>query len=157
MYSKEEALRMIKNSLDRRVYRKMILALVIAAGLGGIYGIVTYRDYDPLTTQIYFAAMALIILPCIGFWWWKIQTLYREPEEYFFTRARLAAPHQRKWHQKGLSFTVIIDHPELGTLAADTNPIFWPWGIDEPKLETYLDKTVTVGYNSATGMVVVIE
>ena len=38
----------------------------------------------------------------------------------------------------------------------NTNPIFHPIGWEQPLLQDYLNKTVTVGYNRETGMVVVI-
>ena len=156
MYSKQENIRMVKRSLDIMVYRRMLMAIGFTTALGLLYGWARFREYDFEFFGFFLGWMAVMILPCAGIWAYRMWKLFREPEEYFFTRAVLASPHQC-WWPRGMRFTAVIDHPEEGTLAVNTNPIFRPVGLEQPLLEDYLNKTVTVGYNRETGMVVVIE
>ena len=155
MYSKQENIRMIRQSLDMKVYRRALIAYGIGVGLGVVYGLGTFRDYEPVYFWMYLGLSGIVILPLTLIWVWRMWKLFREPEEYFFTKAALTAFHQNPWH-RAMYFTVVIDHPEEGALAVNTNPIFHPIGWEQPLLQDYLNKTVTVGYNRETGMVVVI-
>ena len=156
MYSKQENIRLIKRSLDMKVYKRILIAYGIGVGLGVVYGLGTFRDYEPVYFWMFLGLSALIIVPLMGIWVWRMWKLFRAPEEYFFTRATLESPHQC-WWPRGMRFRVVIEHPKEGTLAVNTNPIFRPVGWEQPLLEDYLNKTVTVGCNRETGMVVVID
>ena len=156
MYDKKENIRQIRQSLDMMVYKRVLIAIAIGTGLGLLYGWFQFRKYEFVYFGIFLGWMALFLVPAAGFWGWKMWKLFREPEEYFFTQVKLASPHQKLWTRGMMYFTVVIDHPEEGTIAVNTNPVFASYGWEQPLLEDYLNKTVTVGYNRETGMVVVI-
>ena len=157
MYSKQENIRMIKRSLDMTVYKRMLMAIGIATGLGLLYGLGMARNEDPEVFWLFLIFTAMFVTPTAGIWVWRIWKLFRVPEEYFFTQAKLSTFHQRMWTRGMMYFTVVIDHPEEGTVAVNTNPIFASYGWEQPLLEDYLNRTVTVGYNRETGTVVVID
>lgn len=156
MYDRTYNIRMIKRSLDRMVYKRVLIAIGIGAGLGTLYGWVTMRDYEPVFFRIFLGWMAAVLAIPVGVWVYRMWKLFRVPEEYFFTRAELSTFHHKLWTRGMMYFTVVIDHPEEGRIAVNTNPIFASWGWEQPLLEDYLNTTVTVGYNRETGMVVVI-
>ena len=149
--------RMIKQSLDVKVCRRMLIAVGIGMGLGVIYGLGMFRDEDPVVFWMFLGVTTLFISPVMVLCGWRLWKLYRMPEEYFFTQAKLSTFHQKMWSRGMMYFTVVIDHPEEGTIAVNTNPIFASHGWEQPLLENYMNRTVTVGYNRETGMVVVID
>ena len=155
MYSKQENIRMIKRSLDMTVYKRMLIAIGIGTGLGLLYGWARFREYDDLYLELFLGMMVIFVGPPTAIWGYRMWKLFRVPEEYFFTKATLTTFHQC-WWPRGMCFTVVIDHPEEGTVAVSTNPIFHPTGWEQPLLQDYMNKTVTIGYNRETGMVVVI-
>ena len=149
--------RKIKQSLDVKVYRRMLIAIGIGVGVGTLYAWVRMRELEFVYFGIFLGVMALFIGPMAGIWAYRMWKLFREPEEYWFTQVKLTTFHQKMWTRGMMYFTVVIDHPEEGTMAVNTNPIFAAYGWEQPLLEDYLNKTVTVGYNSQTGSVVVID
>ena len=155
MYSKQENIRMVKQSLDMMVYKRMLIAVGIGTGLGLLYGLGMALNEDPELFRLFLIIGAIFVIPTAGIWVWRMWKLFRELEEYFFTKATLTSFHQ-SWWSRGICFTVVIDHPEEGTVAVSTNPIFRPTGWEQPLLQDYMNKTVTIGYNRETGMVVVI-
>ena len=157
MYSKQENIRMIKRSLDMTVYKRMLIAIAIATGLGLLYGWARFREYDDLYLELFLGMMVIFVGPPTAIWGYRVWKLFRVPEEYFFTQAKLTTFHQKMWTRGMMYFTVVIDHPEEGTVAVNTNPVFASYGWEQPLLEEYLNKTVTVGYNRETGTVVVID
>lgn len=156
MYSKQENIRMIRRSLDMRLCKRMLMAIGIATGLGLLYGLGLARNEDPEVFWLFLIFTAMFVTPTAGIWVWRIWKLFRVPEEYLFTQAKLSTFHQKMWY-RAMYFTVVIDHPEEGTVAVNTNPIFASYGWEQPLLEDYLNRTVTVGYNRETGTVVVID
>ena len=156
MYSKQENIRMIKRSLDMTVYKRMLIAIGIATGLGLLYGLGMTRNEDPEALWLFLFFGALFVIPTAGIWGWRMWKLYRVPEEYYFAQVKLTSFRQN-WWPRGICFTVLIDHPEAGTVAVSTNPIFQATGWEQPLLEDYMNRTVTVGYNRETGTVVVID
>ena len=157
MYSKQENIRMIKRSLDMRLCKRMLIAIGIATGLGLLYGWAQFRKYDFLNFGLFLSMMVIFVGTPSAIWGYRMWKLFRVPEEYFFTQAKLSTFHQKMWTRGMMCFTVVIDHPEEGTVAVSTNPIFASYGWEQPLLEDYLNKTVTVGYNRETGTVVVID
>lgn len=157
MQERKAIIRQIKNSLDMAVYRRDLIGTAIGAGLGLLFGWAKLREYGPDTVWIFVAFTLVLLSPLFAVTGYRMWKLLREPEEYFFTRAKLVSPHQKNWFKYGLCFTVVIEDPEEGTLAADTNPIFFARGFEEPLMEHYLDRTVPIAYNRATGMVVVLK
>ena len=156
MYDRKENIRMIRQSLDMTVYRRMLIAIAIGTGLGLLYGWVRFREYDDLYLELFLGMMVIFVGTPSAIWGYRMWKLFRVPEEYFFTQTKLSTFHQRMWTRGMMCFTVVIDHPEEGTVAVSTNPIFASYGWEQPLLEDYMNRTVTVGYNRETGMVVVI-
>ena len=99
---------------------------------------------------------AVTLLPFWCFWIIRTIRLLRKPEEYFFCKCTLSSVHHRAFLKGAMYFTVVIEDPEGNRFAADTHAIFAAYGIAEPLLENYINRTVTVGYNRETEMVVVI-
>lgn len=97
----------------------------------------------------------LVILP---FWcWvgWRIRKIFREPGEYIFCKVTLKQPHSGKLRGT-FSFTVVLETQEQGRFAANTAAIFQGGGWMGPHLEDYVNREVTIAYNRATDLVVVI-
>ena len=157
MYDRKENIRMIRQSLDMTVYRRMLIAIAIGTGLGLLYGWVRFREYDDLYLELFLGMMVIFVGPPTAIWGYRMWKLFRVPEEYFFTQAKLSTFHQKMWTRGMMYFTVVINHPEEGTVAVNTNPVFASYGWEQPLLEDYLNRTVTVGYNRETGTVVVID
>lgn len=99
---------------------------------------------------------AVTLLPFWCFWFWRTFRIFRKPEEYFFCKCKLTSFHHKPFLKGGMYFTVVIEDPEGGRFTADTHAIFAAYGIAEPLVENYVGKTVTIGYNRETEMVVVI-
>lgn len=156
MYNRTYNIRMIRRSLDLKVYKRVLIAIAIGMALGTLYAWGTMRAYEPVYFRIFLGWMAVILAIPVGIWGFRIWKLFRVPEEYCFAQVKLTSFRQN-WWPRGICFTVLIDHPEAGTVAVSTNPIFHATGWEQPLLEDYMNRTVTVGYNRETGMVVVIE
>ena len=155
MYNRKETIRRIRQSVDFMVYRRILIAMGIGLGLGLLYGWGMMREYEFAVFGMFLGILVLVFsVPC-AIWGYRMWKLFRAPEEYYFTHVKLTSFRQC-WWPRGMCFTVVIDHPEEGTVAVSTNPIFRPTGWEQPLLQDYMNKTVTVAYNRETGMVVVI-
>ena len=97
----------------------------------------------------------IMFLPFILFYLYRIIQIFRRREGYIFCKVALDQPNYHFWH-KTYSFTVTLDHPEISSRSRQTQPIFMPYGFFEPLLVSYVNQTVTVGYNPETDIVVVI-
>ena len=80
--------------------------------------------------------------------------IFHKAGDYFFCRVKLANP-QGGFLRSSIFFRVLLQDPVDGEkFVADTHAIFatrGPLGLEE-----YVGRTVTIGYNRETGMVVVI-
>lgn len=80
--------------------------------------------------------------------------IFRRAEDYFFCRVKLSNPHGGLL-RNSICFRVLVEDPVDGRkYFVDTHAIFatrGPLGLEE-----YVGRTVTVGHNRETGMVVVI-
>ena len=92
---------------------------------------------------------ALLFLPNLIYYLYRILRIFYRPEGYIFCTAALNRPNYH-WFLKSYSFTVTLDHPEIGRRARQTQPIFLPYGAFEPLLVNYMNQTVTVAYNPLT-------
>ena len=99
---------------------------------------------------------AITLLPFWCFWIIRTVNIFRKPEEYFFCKCTLSSVHHKPFLKGGMYFTVVIEDPDGGRFTADTHAIFAAYGIAEPLVENYINRTVTVAYNRETEMVVVI-
>lgn len=97
----------------------------------------------------------LIFLPFYGFYFHRIFQILRCPEEYVFTRCKLENFHISSWW-RAACFDLRLEIPEQGIVRDESAFIFATHGIVAPKLEDYVNREVSVGYNRATGRIVVI-
>lgn len=97
----------------------------------------------------------LVFLPFIGFYLWRIIQLFRRPEEYVFTRCKLEKFHFSAFWRSAY-FSVRLEIPELGIVNDETAAIFLTHGFAGPILEDYVNREVLMGYNRATGRIILI-
>lgn len=125
----------------------VILGLVILVG--------------PILTPGYKLAMfiflfILIELPIYLFWAWRMISIFRHPESYWFCKANLCNPIGGRFRDT-IRFTVLLEDPDGNKFAVNTHSIFQSHkGLLALALEDYINQTVTIAYNEETGMVVVI-
>ena len=98
---------------------------------------------------------AVIFLPILIFYLYRIFRILQKKDGYLFCTTALNRPDWHFW-LKTYSFTVTLEHPELGRCTRRTRPIFNPYGFFEPLLVNYVNQTVTVAYNPLTDTLVVI-
>lgn len=80
--------------------------------------------------------------------------MIRKPEGYIFCNVILGHPHYA--FNKAYYFTVTLQHPKIGRLTRNTHAIFTVRSPFSPSFEDYVNQTVTVAYNPATDILVVI-
>lgn len=97
----------------------------------------------------------LVFLPIIVFHIFRIILIFRKPEEYIFRKVTLKQPHSGDMRGT-FYFTIPLETEERGWFTADTDSIFMGHGLQGPHLEDYVNREVLVGYNCATGRIVVI-
>lgn len=97
----------------------------------------------------------LIVLPFFGFYIWRIFQIFRCPEEYIFTRCKLERFHVSPFW-RAACFSVRLEIPGQGIVNDETAVIFATHGVVAPVLEDYVNREVLIGYNRATGRIVVI-
>lgn len=98
---------------------------------------------------------AISALPILLFSLVRIVRIFRKPESYHFCKTTLSNPKGGNLRHT-IRFAVLLEDSEGKKFMADTHSIFYTRGLVGPLLEDYVNKTVTVGYNEETGMVVVI-
>lgn len=82
--------------------------------------------------------------------------IFRKPDSYIFCQAILSQPHKHQW-TRNVYFTVLLEDLDGGKFVVDTNAVFRPTAFFPPRMEDYVNRTVTVGYNEETGVVVIID
>lgn len=88
----------------------------------------------------------------IPFFLFKIQKMFKKPEDYSFSETVL-----REVHVVGANafFTIRIE-VENNILSIDTKSVFHV-GWKAPHVDEYKDRPVTMGYNTSTNEVIVIS
>lgn len=153
MDKKKENRQILWGSLEMAVVRRdLIIYAVIWIIFALIYGVRIKGEVQTVMMVV----IALIMLPFIGFNLWRAIQIFRQADQYIFCRCKLSSPHQRYWSRGMMYFTVIVEDETLGCIPVETHAIFSSYGIMEPLLETYINSTVTIGYNPKTEMVVVV-
>ena len=98
--------------------------------------------------------MLFITAPFALFYLVRILLIFRKAESYVFQRCTLTQPHSIPF-LRSMAFHVVF--PFSGkNLSLETRAIFASYGMMEPRMENYNNKTVTIAYNPQTGRVVVI-
>ena len=97
----------------------------------------------------------ILFLPFLLFYLYRIWQIFRQKDSYIFCTTILNQPCCHFW-LKTYSFTVSLEHPEIGRRTRQTRAIFIPFGVFEPLLVNYVNQSVAVAYNPATDILVVI-
>ena len=141
------------NSLDMRCVRHdMSMVLIVGPAAAAIYGLLNRTPYFWLVALL---VIVLTVPPFLIWFLWELYRVFRIPEGYVLCKAKLTQPHSGLWY-RSMYFTVALEYPGGGKLIVNTRPIFQTRGWLNPRLEDYLNKTVTIAYNEETETVVVI-
>lgn len=137
-----------------RLWFKVELLMVLL--VCGLHFLTTRNAYWEVKPALFYGLVAgLILVPIFGVHFGELRRIYRKAERYRFHQAKLTQPHSHYW-ARSMYFSVLLQ-AEDGTIITRTHSIF---GTNRhqigPKMEDYLNKTVTVGYNEETEQVVVI-
>ena len=101
-----------------------------------------------------FGLLQVVFIPFLGFFLWRMWNICRKAEAYTFHRCTLSTPHFKPFI-RSYYFDVLI-RTEEEAFVTETHAIFAPYGVVPPLMHEYINKTVTVGYNPETDMIVVI-
>ena len=94
------------------------------------------------------------LVPYVIFCAVRTARIFHRAGDYFFCRVKLCNPHGGVLRDS-IYFSVLLEDPvDKKKFFADTHAIFATRGF--PRLDEYLNSSVTVAYNRRTGMVVVI-
>lgn len=157
MNDRKEIIQKLRGSLERKVVlRELILIGLLWAVMAVICWVKFREPYLQEAGVIMQVVTAVVILPFLGFYLWRAVNIFRKADQYIFCQCKLSSPHQRYWARGMMYFTVVMEDETLGRFPVETHAIFASYGFIEPLLETYINSTVTVGYNLETEMVVVI-
>lgn len=137
----------LKDSLELHTIKRDLLIYLVFFGL--MYLLSVSDDSGAATL------MLLILIPILIFYIWRIICIFRDPEGYIFAECELTQPHCNTF-LRSYYFTVRVELPNGQTSHVDTHAIFATHGIFEPIMKDYVNSTVTIAYNPATDMVVVI-
>lgn len=150
-------------SIRKRLWHSVEMAFVrlemILWAVGYGVGLVMCLFNDtgiPQITWMLVIFVSAIFLPFLGFWLVRGWRIFQSPGEYILCTAKLSQPHAG-YPRGTMYFTVVLETEEEGTFVTNTHAIFQTHGSVGPLLEDYINKTVTIGYNQETGMVVVIR
>ena len=143
----------LRDSLELKVlWTNFLLVVVMVAVIACLRaGANMGRESFWLATSIVFAVCAL---PYLVFCTIRTLRIFRKAEDYFFCRVKLSNP-MGGFLRNTICYRVLLEDPADGKkFFADTHALFatrGPLGLEE-----YTGRTVTIGYNRQTGMVVVI-
>ena len=148
---KEDIIRRLRNSveLSHIKYR-----LATAAGLFGLPCLLLLLGkYGPEPSAIFCFLIPLLVI--LGFYGWRLYRIFYKPEAYILCQCLLDQPHADPNLNTIMYFTVTLELPDGTAKTVETHSIFG-LRIASPVFEEYINKTVTIAYNTTTGMVVVI-
>lgn len=139
--------RRLWDSLEMHHYKMNLVMITVAFAIMFFPFLGSYPEGCVMTL--------LIFLPFYGFYIHRIFQIFRSTEDYVFTRCKLEKFHVSPWWRTAC-FSVRLEIPEVGIVNDETASIFATHGIVAPVLEDYVNRKVLVGYNRATGRIVVI-
>lgn len=153
--TKAQTVANLKNAVDIGLFKGTLVILAAIFALFLLIFIWPGRN-DPEYWKV-LGWLALILFVPFGIYCaWRMFRIFRKAESYIFCRTVLGQPHYS--HLFGMMyFIVVIEDLEGRKFPAQTTAVFRPGGYIPPLVEEYVNKSVTVGYNEETGMVVVIE
>lgn len=153
--TKEQTIANLKNATDIGFLKGNLVILVAIFAFFALACIWPARNDPGYWTAFGWMALALFV-PFGIYCAFRLFRIFRKAESYIFCRTVLSQPHYS--HMFGMMyFTVVVEDLDGRKFAADTTAVFRPGGYIPPLVEEYVNKSVTVGYNEETGMVVVIE
>lgn len=153
-YDRSETLQKLNDSLEMRDARRRALiygivwSVLVPAALGTSLG---RQDGTLLTVGI---LVGIIVVICLICWRSRRNSILRSPETYYFYTVTLDQPHGA-WRDQ-VYFTVELKESDGSSKTVNTRAIFSLHDIIRPRMEDYINKTVTVAYNIDTNMTVVI-
>ena len=152
MYDTDEIRAFLHRSLDRKVYLRSLLGVLLAVPVGLLYSRIRHPDMG-LRLLLTLAPVLAIFTAA---WGLRLLRLYRKLDSYIIVKATLGRAGIR--YSKGsVSLPVSISDPTWGVINARTNRIFHCRGFTQPLLADYENRTVTVAYNLETKVLAVIE
>lgn len=144
---KQTSRRRLWDSLEMHHYKVNLLVVTVAFAF--VFFPFLGRDILGLTMAL------LVFLPFYMFYLYRIIQLFRHPEEYVFTRCKLEKFHFSVFWRSAY-FSVRLEIPEVGIVNDETAAIFLTHGFAGPILEDYVNREVLMGYNRATGRIILI-
>ena len=152
---KEPINALLWRSLDMRVIRRDTITM------GTLVIAVTILLTLLLRTEMSFTDALLDMMPFCGLlmtlvvlgWIFQTRLIFRKAEEYQLFQVVLENPSITS---SGAVFPLKLEHPDGTSTVVVTRRIFRGWRCEEPTLDSYLNKTVTVAWNPKTDRVVVI-
>ena len=145
---KENCQRLLQSLEVHSLFRNFVIIAVMGLLFWVLY-LFRFPD-EPSMASI----MLLITAPFLLFYLVRIILIFRKAEFYVFQRCTLTQPHSIPFLR---SMAFRVEFPHAGrTQSLETRAIFASYGVMEPLMETYNNKTVTIAYNPQTGQVVVI-
>lgn len=150
---RKEIRRKLWNSLEMGEVKRNLLIFLIAFPLLAWFA--TGRVYQPEAKLFMLGITAVLLLPYLLFYGVRMFNILHRPEHYVFCQTTLEKPHASLNHRR-FYFSVVLTDEKGKVFMADTHGIFSTRGLFSLQMEDYVGRTVTVGYNPTTGMVVVI-
>lgn len=141
------------HSLEMGDVKRNILITLIVMPLIGV--IAAARIHDTEGKWLMAGLVAVFMLPYLLFYLIRMFSILNQAEKYIFCQAELTKPHASLNHDL-FYFSVVLKDENGKEFMADTHAIFGSRSIFGLQMEDYVNQTVTVAHNPATGMVVVI-
>ena len=143
----------LRGSMELKLlWGRFLLTAVVVFLLSVIRGIIniSYESFWMETGII----CGVTLVPYVIFCAVRTARIFHRAGDYFFCRTKLCNPHGGVLRDS-IYFSVLLEDPvDKKKFFADTHAIFVTRGF--PRLDEYLNSSVTVAYNRRTGMVVVI-
>lgn len=156
MKDQKELREKLWRSLDMvYIRRNLVMMALLFGGLSLWFAIVASGSGDWTPFGAMLVVMALTMGPFAGYDLWHAWRIFRDVEEYTFTRCVLSNPSGGTLRHS-IKFTVVLQDRWGSKFAANTHSIFQTHGIGGLLLEEYVNKTVTIAYNNETEEVVVL-
>lgn len=109
----------------------------------------------PEAKMLAYGMLAVFSVPYLVFYLYRMACILDRPEAYHFCEATLHRP-QSSFNRRLFYFSVVIRDEDGMEFMTNTHAIFGVRNLFGARMEDYTDRTVTMAYNKATGMVVVI-
>jgi len=153
---KQEIKKRLKNSLDVAYLKRLMVVYGLTITLGALVWMLRMgdiRDSGQWILSIAVSAALFIPIPVICLL--RAVKIFHRLDAYTFCQGKLSQPRSSA-HTNAMYFTVLLQDPSGNYFTADTNGIFHTRSLVGPRLEDYINRTVTIAYNEATDAVVVI-